>query len=79
MGDSSRCARDVEPLVDGWVDWCGSFVLVLGDFERRSLNAVLAVGYGGVGAVKGSVIAQATHLCRAVKLTCSPHPAESCQ
>jgi hypothetical protein len=51
LGDSSRGAGDVEPLVNRRVDRGGRLVLVLGDVEGGSLGTVVAVGNGGVGAV----------------------------
>jgi hypothetical protein len=51
LGDSSRGARDVEPLVNRRVDRGGGLVLVLGDAEGGSIGTVVAVGHGGVGAV----------------------------
>jgi hypothetical protein len=50
LGDSSRGTGDVEPLVDGRVDGGGGLLLVLGDVEGRSLDAVVAVLDEGVGA-----------------------------
>ena len=51
LGDSSRGAGDVEPLVNRRVDRGGGLVLVLGDAEGGSIGTVVAVGNGGVGAV----------------------------
>jgi hypothetical protein len=49
LGDSSRGAGDVEPLVNRRVDGGGGLLLVLGDVEGRSLDAVVAVLDEGVG------------------------------
>ena len=51
LGDSSRGAGDVEPLVNRRVDRGGGLVLVLGDAKGGSIGAVVAVGNSGVGAV----------------------------
>lgn len=52
LGDSSGGTGDVEPLVNGRVNGGGGLVLVLGDAEGGGLDTVVAVGNGGVGAVK---------------------------
>jgi hypothetical protein len=47
-----RGSRDVEPLIDAWIDWCWCLVLALGNVELAWIDTVLAVRDGDVGAAK---------------------------
>ena len=54
LGDSSRGAGDVEPLVNARVDRRGSLVLALGDVELARVSAVVAVRDSDVGAANNN-------------------------
>jgi len=47
---AGRGSRDVEPLIDAWIDGSGRLVLTLGNVERLGVGALRRVRDGGVDA-----------------------------